>query len=41
MSALNDEERAAVDVLSENGFLVADAAADRDALDRFFTCGQA
>jgi uncharacterized protein len=34
--ALDAEEREAVDLLTENGFLVSDRAADRAALDRFF-----
>jgi uncharacterized protein len=33
---LDDEARAAVDLLAEHGFLVADRAEDRAALDRFF-----
>jgi uncharacterized protein len=34
---LSDAEREALDVLSENGFLVPDREADRRALDRYFT----
>jgi uncharacterized protein len=36
LDALDDEARAALDVLTENGFLVASRDADRTALDKYF-----
>jgi uncharacterized protein len=36
-STLADDERAALDLLQDNGFLVSDRASERRALDRFFT----